>query len=61
MLHQLFIVGGFLFVIAVFTKAKLRDFGLPANLGQLIRDVCIGAAACLAALAPVQIVQVALM
>lgn len=61
MLHQLFIVGGFLFVIAVFTKAKLRDFGLPANLGQLIRDVCIGGAACLVALAPVHVVQLAFM
>src|SRR4051812_4864467 len=32
MLQQLFIVGGFVIVIGVFTKAKLRDFGLPASM-----------------------------
>jgi membrane protease YdiL (CAAX protease family) len=61
MVQQLFFACGVLFVIAVFTKAKPRDFGLPANLGQLIRDVCIGAAACLVALAPVHLVQFAFM
>lgn len=61
MAQQLFIVGGCLFVIEVFTKAKPRDFGLSANLGQLTRDVCIGAAACLVALAPVHIVQLLFM
>jgi membrane protease YdiL (CAAX protease family) len=61
MLEQLFIVGGFLFLIAVLTKATPRDLGLPANLNQWMRDVCVGGAACLAALAPVHIVQVALM
>jgi membrane protease YdiL (CAAX protease family) len=61
MIEQLFIVGGFLLVIAVFTKATLRDFGWPANIRQFVRDVSIGAAACLVALAPVHISQIALM
>jgi membrane protease YdiL (CAAX protease family) len=61
MLQQLFIVGGVLFVIALFTKATLRDLGVAANKGQRVRDVLVGAAACLAALAPVHIVQMFLM
>jgi membrane protease YdiL (CAAX protease family) len=61
MLQQLFIVGGVLFVIALFTKATLRDLGVAANKGQRVRDVCVGAAACLAALAPVHITQMLLM
>src|SRR6476620_8349482 len=31
MLEQLFIVGGFLFLIAVLTKATPRDLGLPTS------------------------------
>jgi membrane protease YdiL (CAAX protease family) len=61
MLQQLLIVGGPLFVIVVFTKATRRDIGLPTSVGQGIRDVCIGAAACLTALAPVLLIQQALM
>jgi membrane protease YdiL (CAAX protease family) len=57
MVEQLFIVGGFLFVISLFTKATPRDLGLPANSRQFVRDVCVGAAACLAALAPVLMLQ----
>ena len=58
---QLLIVASFLFVIALFTKPTLRDFGLPASMIQCGRDVCVGAAGCLAALAPVHMTQVALM
>jgi membrane protease YdiL (CAAX protease family) len=61
MIEELFIVGGLVLVIAVFTKATLRDFGLPTNIRQFVRDVSIGAAACLVALAPVHISQIALM
>jgi membrane protease YdiL (CAAX protease family) len=61
MLQQFFIVGGFVFVIAMFTKATQRDLGLPANRNQWIRDVCVGGAACLAALAPVILLQELLM
>jgi membrane protease YdiL (CAAX protease family) len=61
MIQQLFIVGAFLVVIAVFTKATSRDVGLPANVVQCARDACVGAAACLAALAPVHMTQVTLM
>jgi membrane protease YdiL (CAAX protease family) len=59
--EQLFIVGGLVVIIAVFTKATLRDLGWPANIRQFVRDVSIGAAACLVALAPVHISQIALM
>src|SRR4051794_3820538 len=45
MISQLIIVGGFILVIALFTKATLRDFGWPANIRQLVRDISIGAAA----------------
>jgi membrane protease YdiL (CAAX protease family) len=57
MLLELLIVGGFLALIAAFTKAKLRDIGLPTKSPVWIRDVCVGAAACLAALAPVLVLQ----
>src|SRR3954447_7045804 len=57
MLLELLIVGGFLLLIAAFTKAKLRDVGLPTKSRLWIRDVCVGAAACLAALAPVLLLQ----
>lgn len=58
---QLLIVGAFLFLIVAFTKATPRDLGLPTKGRQWVRDVCIGAAACLAALAPVLLLQEALM
>jgi membrane protease YdiL (CAAX protease family) len=57
MLAQLLIVVAFLFVVALFSKATLRDLGLPMNWRIFIRDVLIGAAACLAALAPVHLTQ----
>jgi membrane protease YdiL (CAAX protease family) len=58
---QLLIVAAFLIPIAALTKATLRDLGLPTTGIQWVRDVCIGAAACLAALAPVLLLQEALM
>src|SRR3954453_5929230 len=61
MIEQLFIVGGLVLVVAAITKATLRDLGWPANIRQFIRDISIGAAACLVALAPVHISQIALM
>jgi membrane protease YdiL (CAAX protease family) len=60
-LVELITVAAFVLPIALFTKATPRDLGLPANGRQLVRDVCIGAAACLAALAPVILLQVGLM
>ena len=60
-LVQSLIVGGFVFAIAAFSKATPRDLGLPTKRSQWIRDVCVGAAACLAALAPVLMLQEALM
>src|SRR5262249_4506948 len=61
MLEQLFFVAGLLAVIAAITRATPRDFDWPATIHQAIRDVSVGAAACLAALAPVHILQIALM
>ena len=61
MVVQLFLVIGFAAVIALFTKASLRDLGLPASIRQAFRDVGIGAAACLTALAPVLLLQQMLM
>lgn len=61
MLPQVLIVGGFVFVVAVFSNATSRDLGLPANAAQFAGDVFIGIVACLAALAPVHVVQASLM
>jgi membrane protease YdiL (CAAX protease family) len=60
-LLQLFVAGAAVFIIAIFTKATPRDLGLPQKHLELLRDVLIGAAACLVALAPVHIVQVIMM
>ncbi len=57
MVEQTFIVVGVLFVIAMFSKATWRDLGIPASARELLRDICIGGAACLAALAPVHLIQ----
>ncbi len=57
MVEQTFIVGGVLFAIAMFSKATWRDLGIPASARELLRDICIGGAACLAALAPVHLIQ----
>src|SRR5262245_39274079 len=57
MLLELQIVGGFLLLIAVLTRATLRDLGIPTKTQLWIRDACVGAAACLAALAPVLLLQ----
>lgn len=61
MFTQFGIVVAFLFFVASFSKATPRDLGLSANRQKNIRDVFIGSAACLAALAPVHIVQIAMM
>ena len=42
-------------------RANVRDLGLPTNWHVLTRDISIGAAACLVALAPVHMVQNILM
>jgi membrane protease YdiL (CAAX protease family) len=57
---QMFIVSGFAITIAIFYKATARDLGLPENSNDLRRDILVGAVACLAALAPVHIVQILL-
>lgn len=60
-LGQLVIVAGFLLPIALLTKATLYDLGLPTKGRQWVRDMCVGGAACLAALAPVLLLQQVLM
>ena len=61
LLEQSFIVGAFAFAIWLFTKGTARDFGLPSSWLQCARDVGIGGAAFLAALAPVLMLQQLLM
>jgi membrane protease YdiL (CAAX protease family) len=61
MVAQLIIVLVFLFVVAMFSNANARDIGVASNNRQRLRDVSIGAAACLAALAPVFFTQWAMM
>lgn len=55
---QSVVVGGFLFVVAVLSGASRFDLGLPRNFRQVLGDCFIGAIACLAALAPIHIVQI---
>jgi membrane protease YdiL (CAAX protease family) len=57
---SVFIVCGFTFVIAVLYRATPDDLGLPTGVDQFARDVFIGVVACVAALAPVHIIQVLL-
>ena len=61
MVAQLIIVLVFLFVVAMFSNASARDIGVASNNRQRLRDVSIGAAACLAALAPVFFTQLTMM
>ncbi len=61
MVAQLIIVLAFLFVVAMFSQASARDLGLVSNSRERWRDVLIGAAACLTALAPVFYTQLAMM
>ena len=61
MVQQLVVVGGFLLVIALTSRANFRDLGLPRANEDIIPDIRMGALACLVALAPVHIVQVVLM
>lgn len=60
MVPQLLIVGGFVFVIAFFSRATSRDLGLPANLNEFAHDVFVGLVASLVALAPVHVIQLLL-
>src|SRR4051812_38422712 len=53
MVAQLIIVLVFLFIVAMFSNASARDIGVASNNRQRLRDASIGAAACLAAMAPV--------
>jgi membrane protease YdiL (CAAX protease family) len=59
--QQFVLVGGFVVVIALISKARWCDLGFPQNANQLSRDVFIGAVACLAALAPVHLTQIVLL
>jgi membrane protease YdiL (CAAX protease family) len=44
------VVGGFVFVVALFSRATLHDLGLPTYADELPRDTALGIATCLAAL-----------
>jgi membrane protease YdiL (CAAX protease family) len=57
---ELLITGGVLSFIAVFFKADRRDLGLPNTSHELASDTATGIIACLAAFAPVFIVQIVL-
>jgi membrane protease YdiL (CAAX protease family) len=61
MLAQAVIVITFVVVVALFSRANVRDLGLPTNWRMFVRDISIGAAACLVALAPVLMLQNTLM
>src|SRR5262245_47124545 len=51
LLTTLFIVGGFLTVVALLSNATRVDLGFPRGLADVPRDMAIGTLACLAALA----------
>lgn len=55
-----FITVGWVFIIAMLYRATPRDLGLPVSVQQFARDAFIGAVACVAALAPVHLLQVML-
>src|SRR5262249_9310761 len=61
MLAQAVVVISFVVVVALFSRANVRDLGIPTSWRTLVRDISIGAAACLVALAPVHMVQNILM
>lgn len=61
MLAQTLIVIVFVAVVALFSRANVCDLGLPTTWRVFTRDMSIGAAACLVALAPVHMVQNILM
>ena len=60
MFVEVVIVGGLVFIVAVFWHANASDLGLPRNLPQFGRDLVLGALAGYAALAPVHIIQAVL-
>jgi membrane protease YdiL (CAAX protease family) len=57
LLLQLFLSGGFFFMIALMYRATAQDFGLPRSGREALRDVGIGIVTCFAALVPVLTVQ----
>jgi membrane protease YdiL (CAAX protease family) len=59
-LWQMFVVGGFFFIVAAASKAHRSDLGFPTRLKTWRRDIGLGALACLVALAPVHIIQIVL-
>jgi membrane protease YdiL (CAAX protease family) len=61
MFAELLIVVSFLSVVAMYSKATARDLGMASSNRERVRDLFIGAAACLAALAPVHITQQAML
>jgi membrane protease YdiL (CAAX protease family) len=58
---QPLMVSCILLIVAALSGATARDLGLPSSLPQLARDIKIGFLAFLAALAPAQGVQIALL
>ena len=56
--QEVFLVGGFLALVALYFKASRVDLGLPSNRQEFFGDVVIGLLVGVAALAPVQIVQI---
>jgi membrane protease YdiL (CAAX protease family) len=60
MVPEVLLVGGVLFLIAVYFSATPPDLGFPANLGELSHDALIGVVAGLAALAPIHMLQLLL-
>jgi membrane protease YdiL (CAAX protease family) len=58
--EQIVIVGGMLFLAVVYFDANRDDLGLPANVRELGKDICIGIVAGLGAIAPVFLVMLIL-
>src|SRR5262249_45703343 len=51
-LSETFVVLAFVVLVALFSRANVRDLWLPTSARVLLRDILIGAAACLTALPP---------
>jgi membrane protease YdiL (CAAX protease family) len=58
---QVLVIALVFIMVVVTSGATRRDLGLPSSWRQLRRDIFIGAVACLAALLPVQLIQVGLL
>lgn len=59
-LSSVFICAGFVFVIAVLYRATPSDVGLPTSATEFAQDAFVGVVACVAAIAPVHVLQVLL-